>query len=136
LPMEWNLDTATHIPLHWDKSVQNGGNAVNSFRDCYTMTLADWFKDNKPDDAKIIDAAVKFGGAIEKNMECSGACTLPLFGITRVIAEGPPTDECVSVLLDALGSLLIVGIVCFITFIVLFLAVCGAIPLCTGFNNP
>lgn len=86
-------------------------------------------------DAKTLDTAINFFGKIEGDLECSGACSKPLFGISRPIADGPVVKDCVEVILDSLDSLMAPGIVCLLAFFVLLCAVCGAIPICTGFDK-
>jgi hypothetical protein len=84
----------------------------------------------------MIDAALDFFGKLEAELEgCSGACSLPLFGVTRKISEGPATKECVENIIETLDTLLGPGIVCLFTFFVLFAACCGGCTLCRGYNK-
>lgn len=78
--------------------------------------------------------AFQFLSMIEEEMECSGACWKPLFGVARNLADGPVAAECVEVLTDSLATLMGPAVVCLITFFVLLCAFCCSIPLCTGFD--
>jgi len=102
---------------------------------CYTKVLEKHFTDDPNESYQKIDYAIKFFDKIEKDLDCSGACSLPLFGVERSIADGPATTDCVKVILDSLEDLLAPGIVCLLTFFVLMCACFGSFPICTGFDK-
>lgn len=106
-----------------------------TFQKCYDENLKQVFKAGGYGDPKVMDTAIKFFGKIESDLQCSGACAKPLFGISRNIADGPATVECMEVIIESLDTLLAPGIVCLLTFFVLLCAVCGSIPICTGFDK-
>lgn len=88
------------------------------------------------ENVKHINDVVKFIGTIEESLkECSGACSIPLFGIMRSVKEGPVEEECVETIVGTLDSLLGPGIVCLLTFFILLCACCGSCTLCRGFNK-
>lgn len=90
------------------------------------------------DEKKVSDIndVIKFIGTIEESLkECSGACSVPLFGIMRSVKEGPVTEECVETIVGTLDTLLGPGIVCLLTFFILLCACCGSCTLCRGFNK-
>lgn len=72
---------------------------------------------------------------LEKDLDCAGICHKPLFGISRNIKDGPPSNDCIGALLDALSGLMAPSVVCVITALILLCAMCGSIPLCSGFNE-
>jgi hypothetical protein len=76
-----------------------------------------------------------FFNKIEKDLDCSSACYLPLFGVSRPLSKGPVERQCVDVIIDSLDSLTAPGVVCLLTFFVLICACCGSIPLCSGFTE-
>jgi len=56
--------------------------------------------------------------------------------VTKDIAEGKPETDCAEALMEEIkGMATPAGIVSIITGLVLFTAMCGAFPLCTGFSD-
>jgi hypothetical protein len=129
--LAWDM-TASQIPLFWKAKDET---TVLSFKECYTKTLkAKWEKD-EPAKAEQFAYALQFFSELEDGMDCSGACAKPLFGIGRSIAEGPPTRDCVAIIVESLSALTAPGVVCLITFFVLVCATIGSFPICYGFDK-
>jgi len=127
------LTTASHIPLMFILS--DGKNTYDTFQKCFDDKLKTLFAKGGYGNAEQLSQAITFFGKIETEMDCSGACHKPIFGIGRSISKGPVTRECLEVILDSLDDLMAPGVVCLLTFFVLMCAVCGAIPICTGFDK-
>jgi len=74
--------------------------------------------------------------AFETEFDCAGLCKLPLFYMSRPIADGPPTNTCIKAVTvgmqDKLGS---AGTVALITGLAMLVGMVGACPLCTGFSE-
>lgn len=76
----------------------------------------------------------KFFIGMEGSLKCSGLCSVPIFGITRMVAAGPPTTECIGALIDKLSELKGVGVVALVNGIILLFSFFAALPLCSGFK--
>lgn len=100
-----------------------------TFKACFDSTLKAELNDEN------VNTAIEFFAKLEADLECSGACATPLFGVSRAVADGPVTQDCVAVIIDSLEDLLAPGIVCLLTFFVLLCACCGSIPICSGFDK-
>ena len=75
---------------------------------------------------------VEFIGEVEDGLDCSGACSKPLFGVTRSIADGPVEKDCVTALIDTLDTLVAPAVVCLLTFFILIFSCIGGCWLCCG----
>lgn len=135
-PVLWNMldDKITVFPLYWVPASDKF--AYNSFSQCWddeTRGLKKFLRAKSSEDQiNKIDAALQFFQILEKKYNCSGACAIPLFGIGRLLTDGPVTEDCIDGLLDQLDTLLAPGIVCLLTFFVLISSCIGGFWLCCG----
>lgn len=90
--------------------------------------------DNK-EQKDLVEYGLEFYKKIEADLDCSGACWKPLFGVSRNLADGPVTRDCTESVIDDLEALLIPGCVCLLTAFILMCSVCASVPLCTGFDK-
>jgi len=132
-PSNWNVKTASHIPLFFPTGLAAIGYHA-SFKACYDSTLKASMVQGG-EDTESISTAIEFFAKLEADLDCSGACATPLFGVARAVADGPVTQDCVTVIIESLEDLLAPGIVCLLTFFVLLCACCGSIPICSGFDK-
>jgi len=125
------------IPFYWEVADATSSNVYANFADCYNKNLkAKWTATTASETQNKFGAdGFNFFSTLEEGMECSGACWKPLFGISRPIADGPVTKQCVDVIIDSLGSSMAPTIVCLVTFIILLGATCCSLPLCSGFDS-
>ena len=118
------------------------GDVYSTFIDCYNGVLKDGTS-KKAAENKQLDALKEFfaknGVAglqkMEESLECGGACSAPLFYVTRSFNQ-QPVDTCFNQVVAKIGSgARTVGIVAIITALISFCAFCGSFPLCTKFND-
>jgi hypothetical protein len=70
-------------------------------------------------------------GELEEKYDCSGVCEVPLFGISRDIKEGRPTQECAAGIYHAMkGSYKAEAAFSIICSLVLWVAMTASIMVC------
>ena len=84
---------ASIVPLTF---AQSSSTKFNTYGDCYNQVLS-----KKLDNANLqkvkdfVDkGGMEFLQALEDQYNCASICNVPLFYITKDIAEGKPTSEC------------------------------------------
>lgn len=115
------------------KWASNPGNGVSNFMACYDSQ-------KKPDSntAKFFSEGGKdLLLKLEDAYDCAGYCKTGKFFIEKDLSYGPPQQDCVRGFVMGLsGKAGATAYVSIITGLVLFIAMCGAFPLCTGFEKP
>lgn len=125
------------VPLFWktaDATNVVGEQIFETFQQCYDKVLKTAWS-AEADKQEFMNEAMKFFGDLEAEMDCSGVCWKPLFGIGYNVKLGPVKEECATVLIEQLNSLMGPAIVCAVTTVILFVAFCASIPLCTGYDE-
>ena len=116
----------------------------STWADCYTKVLkpaidaAGTSTNNNQDQIKkfIQSGGLDFLQEVEKQLECASACSVPMAYATLDVSVGKPEKDCANALVDKLGSAAMpAGVVCILTSILLLTAMCGAFPLCSGFDD-
>jgi hypothetical protein len=84
----------------------------------------------------LSEGGLDFLELIETEFDCASMCKTPLFYMTRSIEDGMPEQDCLSGTLKGMGKKgRPAAIVALITALLLFIAMVGAFPLCTGFKK-
>ena len=109
---------------------------VENWKACYEKSLKTRFDDNSQAKKFLNDGGYEFVAAFEAEYDCGGVCKVPLFYMSRDIADGPPTQGCIEAAARGMGKKLgTVGLVALITGLMMLIAMIGACPLCTGFSE-
>jgi hypothetical protein len=109
------------------------GSGVSNYMACYASQST-----KSSDTAKFFDEGGKdILLQLEESFDCAGYCTVGKFFIGKDLSYGPPTTDCVRGTINGLaGKAGAAAYVSIVTGLVLFIAMVGAFPLCTGFEKP
>jgi hypothetical protein len=111
------------------------GNVFDNFSDCYNVKLKVLYAEGDGNQKEFSDQGFNFFSQLETDMDCSGMCWTPLFGISRNISAGPVEEECMTRVIETLSTTIAPAVVCIVTFFILFMAALCSIPLCSGFDK-
>ena len=113
-------------------------NVVKNYNECYQQYVS--LPENAPADGQdddwqefVTNGGFDFLEAMEAEFDCAGICYSPLFYMTKDVSNVPVSMGCVEAFLERAKSTAGVGVVGVITGLILWLAACGAIPLCSDF---
>lgn len=91
-------------------------------------------------DAKYREAEREYSGKAsidtlrnyEKQFDCSGICDVPLFYLSRDLADGPPPEDCVDAILKSFTDSYAVAAISFTLFLMFLCAAIATLPNCCG----
>ena len=72
-----------------------------TFSDCFEKVLAPAISE---DDAKAMRGVIKVMEAMEARFSCSGFCQPGLFWFTKDVGTAPPTDNCLTYMMNEIGT--------------------------------
>ena len=109
------------------------GSGVSNYMACYNSQST-----KSSDTAKFFSEGGKdLLLQLEESYDCAGYCKTGKFYIGKDLSYGPPQTDCVrGMVMGMAGKVGAAAYVSIATGLVLFIAMCGAFPLCTGFEKP
>lgn len=85
---------------------------------------------------KFFDAGgYDFLNALEERYSCASMCSVPLFYLTKDVAQGPPETDCFTAAVEEITDNRLAAIIFGSTALVLLFAILGAFPLCSKDNE-
>lgn len=70
--------------------------------------------------------------AYEKKFDCSGICDVPLFYLSRELADGPPPEDCVDAILKSFTDSYAVAAISLTLFLMFLFGAIATVPNCCG----
>jgi hypothetical protein len=130
------------IIFAYDEKVYN-----STYKECYDGNLTKIFKEEeaKPDNKKdpelintmkMVDKFFNGGGYtllsdFEKKFNCASICTTPLFYLSKNVIEGPPTQDCLTASVEAIGKNVGPAVIAAVTGILLLISTASGFVLCS-----
>lgn len=129
-PNNMNRDIWNDNTLVWADAA---GQGVNNYKACYDSQTNPTSTTRKFFDEGGMDMLL----GLEEAYDCAGYCKTGKFYIGKDLNYGPPETDCVRGLVKGLsGKAGSAAYVTIFTGVILFVAMIGAFPLCTGFTKP
>jgi len=107
---------------------------VNSFIECNDRYHDEMEEQNNEIKNFLNEGGLNFLAGMEAEFDCSGFCEVGRFYLAKDIEYGPPQQECIQGMIDGLAGKVgpaaygLIG-----SGILLFIAMVGAFPLCSGY---
>jgi len=122
-----------------DATTAGSAGPFTDFMTCYEEVIAPLTLEEDSDYAEAAEQFFENGGAefveqFESSLDCASICETPLFYLSVSISEGPPTQDCMTPIMENLDQPIAGGVALF-TGIICLMAFCASFGLCCGFSG-